>query len=132
MNQINDTQLAATCLLLSVADADDILEENEINIIQDILKDFFSLEQDMTKLLVDQASKKLVESTDIFQFGSHLNQHFSKSDKLDFICCIFEVAYADGDLHYLEHHTIKKIGNILNLHRNDIIAAKSEIESYID
>ncbi|SVE06817.1 uncharacterized protein METZ01_LOCUS459671, partial [marine metagenome] len=56
----------------------------------------------------------------------------SHDDKLDFISCIFEVAYADGDLHYLEHHTIKKISNILKLHRNEIIAAKAEIESYLD
>ena len=131
MNQFNDTQVAATCLLLSVADADEKLEENEIKIIQDILKDFFSIEQNIIESLLDEAKKRLNESTDIFQFGNYLNKQFNIDDKLDFICCIFEVAFADGDLHYLEHHTIKKIGNMLNLDRNDIISAKSEIESYL-
>ncbi|SVE09451.1 uncharacterized protein METZ01_LOCUS462305, partial [marine metagenome] len=64
--------------------------------------------------------------------GVQLNKDLSHDDKLDFINCLFEVAYADGKLHYLEHHTVKKISNILNLHRDDIIAAKAEIESYLD
>ena len=44
MNIKNDslqTQLAATCLLLSVAEADEILEEEELHIIGNILQDFF-------------------------------------------------------------------------------------------
>lgn len=132
MNQLNDIHIAATCLLLSIADADEILEENEIIIIKDILKDFFSLADSYIETLIDQSKIILEKSTDIFQFGTQLNNKLSNDDKLDFICCIFEVAYADGDLHYLEHHTIKKIANIFNLNRDDIILAKSEIESYLN
>ena len=61
-----------------------------------------------------------------------LNQFLSHDDKLDFISCVFEVAYADGELHYLEHHAVKKIANILHLEKNEIISAKAEIESYLD
>ena len=84
------------------------------------------------QLLMDDAAKTWQDSTDLFHFGSQLNLAFSDTDKLDFINCIFEVAYADEDLHYLEHHTIKKIANILNLHRNEIISVKAEIESFLD
>ena len=72
------------------------------------------------------------ESTGLFQFGNQLNKDFSHNDKLDFISCVFEVAFADGDLHYLEHHTIKKIANILNVNRNEIINAKAEIENFLE
>ena len=128
----HQTQLAAACILFSVADADEILEDKELDIIKEILQEFFSLEHNAVQSLMDQATKTWQESTDLFQFGAQLNLDFSSDDKLDFISCVFEVAYADGDLHYLEHHTVKKIANILNLHRNDIIAAKAEIESYLD
>ena len=43
MNDSHETQLSAACLLLSVAEADEILEEQELETIQDILKDFFSI-----------------------------------------------------------------------------------------
>ena len=135
MNNQSDsyqTQLAAACILLSVADADEVLEDKELEIISEILQDFFSIDNNNSALLLDDATRVWQESTDLFQFGAQLNQNFSHDDKLDFISCVFEVAYADGDLHYLEHHTVKKIANILHLHRNEIIAAKAEIESFLD
>ena len=79
-----------------------------------------------------EAQDKWRSSTGLFQFGNQLNQDLSHEDKLDFITCVFEVAYADGELHYLEHHAIKKIANILNLYRDEIINAKAEIANYLD
>ena len=128
----HQTQIAATCILLSVADADEILEDEELDIIIEILQEFFTIDKEVAALLLDEATEIWQNSTDLFQFGAQLNEDFSHDDKLDFISCIFEVAYADGELHYLEHHTIKKIANILKLHRNEIIAAKAQIESFLD
>ena len=55
----------------------------------------------------------------------------SLQDKIDFICCTFEVAFSDGQLHYLEEHAIKKIATILNVNHKDIINSKKEIEKYL-
>jgi len=41
----NQTQLAATCILLSVADADEILEDQELITIGEILQEFFSIDE---------------------------------------------------------------------------------------
>ena len=131
-NDSYQTQLAAACILLSVADADEVLEDEELEIISEILQEFFTINKNNTATLLDEATQTWQESTDLFQFGTQLNQNFSHDDKLDFISCVFEVAYADGDLHYLEHHTVKKIATILQLHRDEIIAAKAEIESFLD
>ena len=128
----HQTQIAATCILLSVADADEILEDEELDIVSEILQEFFKLDKEVAVSLLAEATEIWENSTDLFQFGAQLNASFSHDDKLDFISCIFEVAYADGELHYLEHHTVKKIANILKLHRNEIIAAKAQIESYLD
>ena len=135
MNNINDsheTQLSAACLLLSVAEADEILEKQELDTIQDILKDFFSIADNDAYKLIQEAQDKMKNATGLFVFGQHLNTVFDHTDRLDFISCVFEVAYADGDLHYLEHHTVKKIANILNVNREDILVSKSELENYLD
>ena len=135
MNNITDstkTQLAAACILLSVADADEILEDKELDIINAILQDFFTLDEKAGSSLMRKAQSEWKNSTGLFQFGIQLNEGFSHDDKIDFISCVFEVAIADRELHYLEHHTIKKIANILNLHRDEIINAKAEIENFLD
>ena len=135
MNNITDstkTQLAAACILLSVADADEILEDKELDTINVILQDFFTIDTKATSSLMEKAQSEWKKSTGIFEFGNQLNEGFSHDDKIDFISCVFEVAYADGELHYLEHHTVKKIANILHLDKNELISAKAEIESYLD
>ena len=132
MNDSHETQLSAACLLLSVAEADEILEKQELDTIQDILKDFFSIADNDAYKLIQEAKDKMKNATGLFVFGQHLNTVFDHTDRLDFISCVFEVAYADGDLHYLEHHTVKKIANILNVNREDILASKSEMKNYLD
>ena len=133
MDKINDshqTHLAAACLLLSIAEADETLQQNELDTICDILKDFFSLNNNESSELLIEAQKQLNDSIDLFEFGQHLNKVFNHSDKIDFIKCIYEIAYSDGVLHYLEHHTVKKIANILNLSREEIINSKQEIKNF--
>ena len=135
MNNMNDshkTQLSAACLLLSVAEADELLEKQELDTIQDILKDFFSIGQNDAHELIHDAQDKIKNSTGLFEFGKHLKSVFNHADKLDFISCVFEVAYADGNLHYLEHHTVKKIANILNVSREDVLTSKVDMEKYLD
>ena len=132
MNDSHETQLSAACLLLSVAEADELLEKQELDTIQDILKDFFSIADNDAYKLIQEAQDKMKNATGLFVFGQHLNTVFDHTDRLDFISCVFEVAYADGDLHYLEHHTVKKIANILNVNREDILASKSEMKNYLD
>ena len=131
-NDSHETKLSAACLLLSVAEADEILDKQELDTIQDVLKEFFSIADNDAYKLIQEAQDKMKNATGLFVFGQHLNTVFDHSDRLDFISCIFEVAYADGDLHYLEHHTVKKIANILNVNREDILASKSEMENYLD
>ena len=132
MNDSHETQLSAACLLLSVAEADEILEKQELDTIRDILKDFFSIADNDAYKLIQEAQDKMKNATGLFVFGQHLNAVFNHTDRLDFISCVFEVAFADGELHYLEHHTVKKIANILNVNREDILASKSEMENYLN
>ena len=124
--------ISAAAILLSVAKADEIIEENELNAIKSILADFFTLDsKDTINKLIEKASVKLENSIDIFEFGKSLNNYWNYQDKVDFICCAFEVSYSDGELHYIEEHTIKKIATILNVNHIDLINSKIEMKKYL-
>ena len=126
-----DVKLATTCLLTKVAFADEYLDPQEEKIIREILTDFFSIETEEINKLFKDSNQLLEKSTDIFSFGQLLNQHFTKEDKIDLIGCIFEVAFADGELHHLENHTIKQIAYILNIEHKDLITVKMEIKHFL-
>ena len=124
--------ISATAILLSVAKADEIIEQNELDSIKLILTDFFTLDsKDKINKLIEKASIKLENSIDIFEFGKSLNNYWNYQDKVDFICCAFEVSYSDGELHYIEEHTIKKIATILNVNHIDLINSKIEMKKYL-
>jgi len=131
MNKLKDSEeiiLASTCLLLSIAHADDNVDKNEASIINEILQDFFSINAEQSKKMMIQAEIDLKKSTDYFYYGNKLNNYFSLTDKIDFLSCIFEVAYSDGEYHYMEEHMIKKIANMLHIENKDLINVKMDIK----
>ena len=123
--------LSATCLLLSVVKADEKINKEEIDITKEIIADFFKLDDNRTNNFINEATKLLEESIDIFEFGKELSQLFSYQDKIDFICCTYEVAFADGTIDYLEEHIIKKIATMLNVYHEDLIKVKTDIKKYL-
>ena len=123
-----DTIDAATCLLLTISQADNHIDKSEIEIIKDIINDFFSLEKSKINTIIENNLITVEKSTDIYEFGRVLNENFSYQDKLDFICCAFEVAFIDNNAHYNEEHMIKKIAYILNVENKDLIESKKEMK----
>ena len=128
----NSEIIAATKILLSISNADGNIDKNEKNIINVILHDFFDISIDDASKITTNTLIEFNESSDIYDASKTLNKVFSYQDKIDFICCCFEVALADKNLHYLENHFIKKIAYTLKIDSEDLINAKKEISSYID
>ena len=122
---------ATAILLLSIANADNIIEKSEIKVIKDIVMDFFSIESEESYSIIENAIIELKKSTSYFEYAQTLNENFTYQDKLDFVFCIFEVAHIDNELHFKEQHLIKQISNILNIEHHDLIKIKIEIEKYL-
>jgi len=120
---------ASTALLLAVSYADGHVDKNEINIIKEIIIDFFNVESLKIDNVIQENIKVLEVSTDFYEFGKVLNENFTYQDKIDFICCTYEVAFCDNKMHYYEDHMIKKISYILNVEHQDLIEAKNEIKN---
>ena len=122
---------ATAILLFSIANADNNIEKDEIAIIKEIIQDFFSIDKDETYSIIENSIIEFKKTTSFFKYGQILNEHFSYQDKIDFIFCVFEVAYVDNDLHFKEQHLIKQIASILNIENQDLIKAKLEIKKYL-
>ena len=122
---------ATTILLFSIANADNTIEKEEISSIKDIVQDFFSIDSKETYSIIEDSIVEFKKSTSFFKYAQILNETFTYQDKIDFICCVFEVAYADNELHFREQHLIKQIAGVLNIENSDLIKAKLEIKKYL-
>ena len=131
MDKTNEI-ISATSLLYSVANADNIIEENEVKSIKEIIIDFFRIKENYDiDYILNISKEKYLNAIDIFQFSKELNKQWTYQDKIDFICCTFEVAFSDGSLHYLEESAIKNIAIILNVNFQDLIKSKIEMKKYL-
>ena len=119
--------LYTASLMLKIASADDVIEESEINVILDILCNFYKISDYRAKELITEAKKNNDDSTDLYEAGSFINNSLSLKDKLDFISCIYEVAYADNNMHFIERHIIKQIINILNINKDELKKIKKDL-----
>ena len=129
-NKYSSEIISSTCLLLSIAQSDDSLEKNEIASIKEIISDFFNINLNKMDEIIDICLESLENSTDLYEFAKDLNTSFTYQDKVDFICCAFEVAYSDNNLHYFEEHFIKKISYILNVEHKDLVKSKTVMKEY--
>ena len=124
-------QVYTSALMLIIASADENIDPDEIKTIKDIIMDFYNLDSEITEKGLLDAQKLIDESIDVYHIGSFLNEELSKQDRIDLICCVFEVAYADGNLHFMEKHLADKISNIFNINRKELFKARKEIEKYL-
>ena len=118
--------LYASCLMLDIAKADGKITDSELNILKEILIDFFDITDNHAAEIIKNSYIELDESIDIFKYTKFLNDKMDYNDKVDLIRCIFEVGYSDGNLHYLELHYIKTISSLLNIEKSDVVIAKLE------
>ena len=132
MTNIKDTnnsqlKLYTASLLLKVASADNILRDEEIQTISEILCNFYKLNKKTASDLMIEAKRVNDDSIDLYEAGSFVNESLCLQDKIDFIGCIYEVAYADNNMHFLERHIINQILNILNINREQLKKIKNEL-----
>ena len=132
MRNIKDTnhsqlKLYTASLLLKVASADNILRDEEIQTISEILCNFYKLNKKTASDLMIEAKRVNDDSIDLYEAGSFVNESLCLQDKIDFIGCIYQVAYADNNMHFLERHIINQILNILNINREQLKKIKDEL-----
>ena len=117
-----------TSLLLKVASADQIIKKEELDIIKEIISEFFAITATEADSTISEAIKMNKESIDLFEAGSYVNDILSLQDKIDFILCIYEVAYVDNNLDFLERHIINQIINILNINKEQIKIIQKDVQ----
>ena len=128
----NNIIISSYSLLLLVAHSDGKFDLSEAKIIDDIIIDFYSIDKEEIKKIQSQSLSFIENNKTIVKYSNILNEKLSYNEKIDFIKCIYEVAFIDKTLHYFENHMIKNIANALSVEHSDLIKAKIEIKNYLD
>jgi len=118
----------ATCvLLLEAAHADADFTAEEETGIRDAVSRRFDLDGAETDGLLTEAEAARQSSGDLYSFGRLVNNAYSRPRKLAVIELLWEVVYSDGILDAHEDALMHKIGRLLGLRNDELMAVKVQV-----
>lgn len=120
-------RLAVAALLIEIIRMDDHIAVEERTQILASLADKFGLDVVEAEELIRLAEEETRQATDVYQFTSQINRHFSPQQKIAVIEHMWRAAYADGALNKYEEHLVRKVAELIYVPHTAFIAAKHRV-----
>ncbi len=119
-----ERQVAVAALLVEAAVMDERFEAGERAKIVELLKSTFGLGEEETGRLIEEAEREVHDSSHLFRFTRVVNQRFSQEDRVELMEMLWEVVYADGELHDYEAGLMRRIAGLIHVTDQDSGAAR--------
>jgi uncharacterized tellurite resistance protein B-like protein len=123
----SDPRVAAAALLYAVMDADGNRLESERAALSRELADYFGENEDALREVIEAAEDAEGSSVDLYQFTSTLMREIDADRRLAFIEAVWEVVYADGELHELEDNVVWRMCELLGVSARDRVLLKRKV-----
>ncbi len=117
--QKGELQLATAALLVEAAVLDGSFDDDERHVIKEILTERFSLTVDETQGLMDEAEAIIDQSSQIYGFTRIIKDKTPHEERVDIVEMLWEVAYADGELHDYEANLVRRVAGLINVADRD-------------
>lgn len=120
-------RLAIAVLLVEVAEADYQDKPEEREALQKCVREQFGLEPSEAEELIELARSEHTNSTDYYQFTSLINSQYKPDEKAAIIDGLWQIAFADNQLHHYEEHVIRRLAELLHVPHGQFIASKHRV-----
>jgi uncharacterized tellurite resistance protein B-like protein len=129
---IDDAQrlrLATCVLLLEVAHADDEFSAEERGAIDGMVARRFNLDENEASELVAMADQERRSQDDLYRFSRLVDEGFNRPRKLAILELLWEVVYSDGVLEAHEDALMHKMGTLLGIRHEELMAVKVKVKN---
>ena len=114
-NRDNELAIAAIALLIEAAVMDGDFDDQERRVIANLISGHFGLGSDETQALIDTGEKAAEQSNLLFAFASVIKQGFEVEDRIEMIEMLWDVAYADGEVHDYEANLVRRVAGLIHV-----------------
>lgn len=123
----------ATCaLLLEAAHADREFSPEEREQVTTIVRERFGLTDAEAASLIDLAEQARRESDDLYHFARLINETFTRPRKLAVVELLWRIVYSDGVLEAHEDAMMHRLGNVLGVRHDQLMAVKVKVKKSLD
>ncbi|MEI9424024.1 TerB family tellurite resistance protein [Mesorhizobium sp. Cs1299R1N1] len=120
----DDPRVAASALLYHVMNADGVRQDVEWERFKAVLAQSYSINGAELEALAAAGERADNEAIDLYAFTSVLKRHLDAEGRKAFIGLMWEIVYADGELHELEDNTVWRVAELIGVERHDRIEAR--------
>lgn len=126
----DDPRVAASALLYHVMDADGVRQDVEWTRFKAVLSQTYGLVGVELDALAKAGEKADNEAIDLYAFTSVLKRHLDADACKAFVGLMWEIVYADGELHELEDNVVWRVAELLGVERRDRIVARQRASGH--
>jgi uncharacterized tellurite resistance protein B-like protein len=120
----DDPRIAAAALMVHLMDADGVRHSEESESLQRALSAAYGISGAALDALLTAGEEADQEAVDLYAFTSVLKRHLDEKARVEFIGIMWDVVYADGELHELEDNIVWRVAELIGVDRRDRIAAR--------
>ena len=124
----DDPRVAAAALMYHVMDADGVRQDVEWERMKALLTESYGVTGEELDRLVAAGGEADEDAVDLYTFTSVLKRHLDAEARVEFIGIMWEIVFADGDLHELEDHTLWRIAELIGVDRRDRILERQKAQ----
>lgn len=128
----DELHLAAGALFAEVALSDSTFDADERAAIESLVRTRFDLSETEARSLIDAAEQKSKDATHLLRFTRVIKDNFSPDERVELIEMIWEVVYADGELHDYEDSLIRRIAGLIYVSDRDRGVARKRVLQRIE
>ena len=124
----DDPRAAAAALMYHLMDADGVRQDVEWERMKELLAESYGITGSALDKLVAAGAEADQDAVDLYAFTSVLKRHLDEKARIEFIRVMWEIVFADGELHELEDHTLWRIAELIGVDRRDRIMMRQEVQ----
>lgn len=126
-SRVLDKNLAAATLMVHVIAADGSIKPEEEARLLAILEEHYAVSgEDAAKLATD-AKERQAEAIDLYGFTSLLKRDMTDSERLALVEDLWEMVYADGEVHEFEDNVVWRTAELLGILARDRMTLKQRV-----
>ncbi len=111
----DDARVAAAALLVEAACMDGAVDDSERGTVKRLLGEKFGLEAEAATEIMETATRAVAESHQLHAFTRVINDRYSHEERIGIIEMLWEVAYADGQLHDYESNLVRRVSGLIHV-----------------
>lgn len=107
--------LAVAVLLVEAARMDSEFDAEEHRTVSGLLARRFELDESAAERLLATAEGKADDSVELYGFTRTIKDAFDHDARVEFMQMLWEVAYADGELHDYEANLMRRVAGLVHV-----------------